>query len=367
MSTLTPNMSLNVPIIGVDSGLTWEQQINANSSILDGHNHSVGSGVPVGPAGININADLPFGSNNATQLRSARFTAQDSPLSLAADLGCLYVSGVDLYYNDENGNQIQITTGGLVNATSSGISSGTASASFSASTLVVNAASNTPANVQCASVLLGNTGVSGSNYCTVSPPSSLAGNYSLTLPPIPAQTNVMTLTSAGVMSSITYDAVGQGMTSAGANAIAASVTRATGSSSEPVGGVAISAGSGIFSTASGTPVDIPNLAVTLVTSGRPVYVGLQTLLASNSYLQANSGGGAGTVQANFSLVRDGSVTLMTAKIQVGPIVDIEIPPSTLSYIDYTVTAGSHSYKAQVSAPNGGFAATNGVVLVAYEL
>jgi hypothetical protein len=169
MAILSPNMSLSIPTIGVDSGLTWEQSFNSNVGILDGHNHSVGSGVQINPSGININADLPFNGFNATSLRSARFNVQSSPISLPTDIGCIYVSGVDLYYNDIDGNQVRITSGGTVNATSSGISDGTATASFSGGTLVVDSASNTPANIQVASVLLGNTGVSGSNYLTLSP------------------------------------------------------------------------------------------------------------------------------------------------------------------------------------------------------
>lgn len=204
MSTQTPNMSLYQPQIGVDSGLVWEQQMNANSSTVDQHNHSAGSGVQITPSGMMINADLPFQGNNAISLRSVRLSAQASPISGSSDLGCVYVSGVDLYYNDENGNQVRITSGGTVNATSSGISSGTASASFSSGVLVVNSSSNAPANIQCASLLMGNTGVSGSFYLTLSPPSSLASNYSLTLPPLPAQTNVVVLGTDGTLATITY-------------------------------------------------------------------------------------------------------------------------------------------------------------------
>lgn len=224
MSIQTPQMYLYQPTIGVDSGLTWEQQINANTTIIDGHNHSPGSGAPINSSGININSDLSLNGYNLVAIHSLNFNALLSPLSGGIYIGCLYVSGSDLYYNDTNGNQIQITAGGLVNATSSGISSGTATASFSGSTLVVNAASNTPANIQAASYIMGNTGVSGSHYVTLSPPTSLALNYSLTFPSLPAQTNVMTLGNDGTMASITYDAVGQAMTSVGANAIAASMT-----------------------------------------------------------------------------------------------------------------------------------------------
>ncbi len=123
--TISPNMSLPVPNVGVDAGPDWANNLNASLSIIDQHNHSAGSGVPVQPAGLNINSDLTFQSNQATNLKAVAFTAQSSVTTTAA----VYVKGVDLYYRDGAANEVQITTGGTVNATSSGISSGTATAS----------------------------------------------------------------------------------------------------------------------------------------------------------------------------------------------------------------------------------------------
>lgn len=196
MSYLSPNMNLLGITIGVDSGLTIEQNYNANVATLDGHNHASGSGVQINPAGLLINTDLPFGTNNATALRTARFIAQASALAGALDLGCIYVSGVDLWYNDVSGNQIQLTSGGLVNATSSGISSGSASATFISSVLTVLAASTTPANIKCASLLLGNNSA-GTNYLTLAPPSSMASSFGLTLPSVPAAISLLQIDTSG--------------------------------------------------------------------------------------------------------------------------------------------------------------------------
>ncbi len=194
--TISPNMGLSVPSVGSDPSPDWANNLNASLSILDGHNHSAGSGVQITPNGLDINIDLAFQNNNATQLRSARFTSQMSPISGAQDLDCIYVSGVDLYYNDGNGNQIRITSGGSVNATSSGISSGTATAGFVAGTLVVDQAANTPGNIQAGSILIGDN-VANSKFVTVSAPGSLASNYTITLPLLPAQQSFMTLDQFG--------------------------------------------------------------------------------------------------------------------------------------------------------------------------
>lgn len=185
-------MGLILPTVGTDSGLSWENGINANSSIIDGHNHSSGEGVQISPSGININANLPFNNFSATSLKSAVFTAQTSLATLLA----VYCIGNDLYYNDGAGNVIQITSGGSVNATSSGISSGTATASFFGGVLIVNAAANTPANIQGGSILLGNNSPA-SKFLTLSPPSAMAANFGLVLPNIPLSTLAVTLDSSG--------------------------------------------------------------------------------------------------------------------------------------------------------------------------
>src|SRR5271169_5190888 len=94
----TPNMGLPNPVPGVDPGPDYATNLQASLNILDGHNHSPGSGVPITPSGININADVPWNNFNATLLRSVRFNPQVSSLSGALDIGCLYESGVDLWY-----------------------------------------------------------------------------------------------------------------------------------------------------------------------------------------------------------------------------------------------------------------------------
>src|ERR1700721_1530884 len=120
-----PNMNLPVPVPTQDPGPDWANNLYACLfNVLDQHNHSSGNGVQINPSGLNLNADVSFLTNNATNLRSTRYLSQGAPLSGAADLGCVYVSGGELFYNDIAGNQVKITSGGTVNATSSGIASG---------------------------------------------------------------------------------------------------------------------------------------------------------------------------------------------------------------------------------------------------
>lgn len=185
-------MNLAVPIIGTDTGLTWEESVNTNSLTLDQHDHTPGRGAQIPPSGLIINTDLPFGGNRATGLLAVEFNDQDD----LDDLLAIYTIAGDLFFNDGAGNNVQITLGGAVNATSSGISSGTATASFVSSTLVVNADVDTPANIKGASILLGNN-TAASKYLTLQPPNAMAADYSLTLPALPGAQNFVTLDAAG--------------------------------------------------------------------------------------------------------------------------------------------------------------------------
>ncbi len=237
-------MSLVVPVPTVDIGPDWASNINASLTILDAHTHNPGSGVPITPTGLNINGDLTFLGNNATVLRSVRWTNQLAVLTDPTDLTCAYSSGTDgdLYYNDLNGNNIRMTLNGAPNSGTGNISglpstpTGSAGIGWQngASTFqFLNDAGTSGANIDAASYVFrypGSYPSPSGNYIILQAPSSLASGYSLTLPALPAQTNVVSLGTTGIISSITYDQVAAGMTATGANAIAATMT-STGTSS----------------------------------------------------------------------------------------------------------------------------------------
>src|SRR5271166_3045712 len=189
-------MGLVIPGVGTEPSPTWATDLNSSLTILDAHNHTPGSGVQIPPSGLNINSDLTFNNNNQTMLRSSRYAVQASPLAGALDLGCVYVSGVDLYFNDENGNQIQITKAGGIAGTSGSIANLTSPASASyvsgTSTFVWQSAANTAANMDNGSVTIRKLTASSPGI-TLAPPSSLSSNYTLTLPPAPSSVNSVLL------------------------------------------------------------------------------------------------------------------------------------------------------------------------------
>jgi hypothetical protein len=237
-TTTTPNMNLPVPTPSEAPGPDWASSVVTDMYAIDSHDHSSGQGVPVTPAGLSINADLPFGNNNATALKSARFTAQSGPLAGGSDLGCAYVSGVDLYYNDVNGNQIRITASGAVNGstgTITGLPSGTASASFSAGTFTFQSATSTGATISCGPVAIGSTTAS-TKQTTIASNASQASNISLVLPTA-APTNGSALTSDGSGNLSWTGSTGSGgiVRSSGASVDSVNIDTATFSGS--IGGV----------------------------------------------------------------------------------------------------------------------------------
>ena len=194
---ISPNMNLIIPTVGSEPGPTYATDVSSSLSLIDQHTHNNGSGIQITPSGININTDLTFANNAATNLRASIYTAQASQTTIKA----VYVKGVDLYFRDGNNNEIAITTSGSVNAGAgsiTGLPSGTAGVAFSGGVFTFSASTNTPANIQIGSLLLGNNSAL-SNYLTLAPPSAMAASFAITLPSLPASQSILTLDNSGAM------------------------------------------------------------------------------------------------------------------------------------------------------------------------
>lgn len=223
-------MQLTIPVPTVDPGPDWANNLNASLTIIDSHTHATGSGLAITPAAININTALTYNGNFATNVGGVSMTAQTTTPAV----GTMYMIGTNLYWIG-SGTPVQITNGSsLAGAagTITGLPSGTASASFQSvsGTFQWLQATSTAANLDAGTLIVrypGSYPTPSGNYIAIEAPSTLSSGFALTLPFLPAQTNVMTLSSAGVMSSITYDALGQGMTSVGATAIAGNISAGT--------------------------------------------------------------------------------------------------------------------------------------------
>ncbi len=204
-TTISPNMNLPVPNVGEDPGPDWATNVDACLNAIDSHNHGAGQGVPIAADGISIQTDLPMNDNNLTDVRSVNFEVQGSPLALGTDIGCIYVSGKDLYYNDEDGNHVRITTGGNVNAGAgsiTGLPSGTASVAFSAGTYTFESATSTPATINVGPIVTG-AATASPKTVTIAASGSQPANYGLTWPlALPGATSVLSVDSVGQMGAI---------------------------------------------------------------------------------------------------------------------------------------------------------------------
>lgn len=372
----TPFMTLPNPVPGVDPGIDYALNLQSCMLILDQHNHSAGSGQQIQPNGLNISSDLSFQNNNATSLRTNRFSSQTVAIpNSGLDVGCLYVVNNELYYNDvSGGHQVPITSNGSVNAGAgsiTGLPSGTASATYAAGTFVWQSATSTAAAMDAGSYTFRNSGASANGLTLQAP--VLASNITETLPQIPVSTSFMQMDASGNMSaSVT---VSQGITASNianntiteakmaplsigtAELIAASVTRAK---LEALG-QQVSSGCGSYNVPNSYS-NVTNLTVVITTTGRPVHIGLEPDSTSNARLTTTSG------DLLLRLMRDGT-PIKGWELSAVNGAFVSSPGSSINCTDVGASAASHTYtvQAQYNTTSSGNAAVENCVLVVYEL
>ena len=110
MTTFFMNLTLPEPREALSP--TWATQLNIALGNIDLHDHTASYGQRLTSAGIGINADLSLNSQSFTgisglkgQNRTSLFTTDNS----------LSVKGGELYFRDDSSNNVQITTGGVLN------------------------------------------------------------------------------------------------------------------------------------------------------------------------------------------------------------------------------------------------------------
>mgnify|MGYP003627642011 FL=1 len=196
MSTTTTNMSLIQPAIGVTVGPTWSSELNTSLGLIDTHDHTSGKGVQITPSGLNINADLEFNANDATELRTVAFDSSAAVTS-TGDTRALYHSGGDIYWRNATGTAVQITDGSSVKtgagSISGDMSSTNAALSYSSTSKTFShiadttTSPNTYAKLLSSNLLLYKygTGASVGNnayYVTLQYMGTSAGSNTLTVP-----------------------------------------------------------------------------------------------------------------------------------------------------------------------------------------
>jgi len=71
-------------------------------------------GYQLGAESLDITSDINFNTTNLNSLRSARFTSQSSSLVGSQDLNSIYVVNGNLFYNNNDGYAVQITTNNTI-------------------------------------------------------------------------------------------------------------------------------------------------------------------------------------------------------------------------------------------------------------
>lgn len=117
--TTYPNIGLTLPTRGAAGSGHWADVLDANTALLDGHDHTSGKGVRITPAAISINADLSFNTSWAvTALNRATFASVAAPgvnKSVFVSDGSGGLSSGELYWTTGAGNNVKITNGNALN------------------------------------------------------------------------------------------------------------------------------------------------------------------------------------------------------------------------------------------------------------
>ncbi len=190
-------MNLPIPGVGTEAGPNYAQDVNASLTLIDQHDHSLGSGVQITPAGLNINAALTLNNNNLTAVASVVFVNQ----SAIATSQAIYVKpGTltnDLWYNNSAGVPVQLTSGNAVNATIANLPG----ESFDGTTFIWKQGdgSTTPANFDIGSITI-RPNVAATTYgVVIQPPSAISSEYDFILPILPAAKSFMSIDQNGTV------------------------------------------------------------------------------------------------------------------------------------------------------------------------
>lgn len=202
----TPYMGLTLPTVSVTEGPEWAEELNTAAEVIDDHDHTSGKGRPITAAALNINDDVSINNHNLTNARSYNMEDQSSPIALATDVRSLYAVMGELYYNDSIGNQVQITAGGAINASSVGGIGGdygtsTANVYYNSTskTFFFDQNTNQRAKLDIGDLTIRET-IAAANGITLKSPSSLASSYTWTFPAaLPASTLSLQVSNTGAL------------------------------------------------------------------------------------------------------------------------------------------------------------------------
>lgn len=212
-STTTTNMSLEIPDVGSTAGPDYATLINAAFVDLDAHDHTSGKGVPVPVSGLNINANLDMKpSTTEYAVIDGKYYSVTEQSSDPAVANSVWSStDGELHWRDDDGNDVQITSAGALNAGLTGGIGGDytttdAAVEYSDAAKAYLMLTDSSPNDLAANIVAGNIDfcepdTASVNCVTVQSPTSLAAAFTLTLPTaLPSAASILRSTAAGALS-----------------------------------------------------------------------------------------------------------------------------------------------------------------------
>ena len=211
--TTYPNIGLTLPVQGDAGAGLWDETQDANTALLDAHDHSSGKGVRITPAAININADLPLNSSwgitTANRISFASVAAPSTNKSVFVSDGSGGLTANELYWRSNTGTNVKLTSGSALNVAAFTGGIGGDYAAVGAAVAYDDAADRytfkqeSPGNwarLACGPVRLFEFNTSESVYVEMAAPAALGASYTVTWPTaVPASTSALTMSSSGVV------------------------------------------------------------------------------------------------------------------------------------------------------------------------
>lgn len=212
MTTL-PNMGLVLPTRGAPGSGHWADALDAQAALIDAHDHTSGKGVRVPVSGLNINANISFGSQWAiTALARATFASIAPPAvnkSVWVADGTGGTSANELYWTSNAGTNVKITNAGALNVAAfvggiGGDYTAVAAAlnydSSGTRYTLKGAAGTNWARMASGEVRIFETGTSETVFVGHAAPAALASSYTVTWPlALPANTAPLSISSTGII------------------------------------------------------------------------------------------------------------------------------------------------------------------------
>lgn len=402
----TTNMALTLPTPTITAGPDWAEALNTALTTIDSHDHSTGKGAKVTPSGLNINADLSIGTtNNLTLVRSMRLVSQGSVLALPTDLGCISNIGGNLYWNNNSGTAVQLTSGGSPVAASDGIARAFETVAISSNTTINPSDTGSFYEIDCGTsvtlTLPSAAAVTAGRYYEFKDVTNEAGSNNITI----ARNGSDTINGAGSDITVDYNGGGGRLISDGvsdwhfstktdtaqietkqikdANVTTAKIADSNVTTSKIADGAVtqakraalgqqISSSSGSYSTTSATFVDVTNLTVSITTTGRPVYLGLVWSGTGSGFIGARDTSGSVGAFANIQVLRDSTAVSYgvvggNLNLTSGGADEFRAPLGSIWHIDVP-SAGTYTYKVQIAMTGTSVTGyVSNAKLIAYEL